>query len=94
MGNTCDTQRYSPYCNNQGYLLYSAFYEKKCLCDKNFYGDVQRKPIEFLIDFNRNANSSGVKATASTWKGNSANATKTTAARTAKSSWSTMNVPI
>lgn len=46
MGNDCDVQRYSPYCNNQGYLIYSAFYEKKCLCDKNFYGDVHIKIIK------------------------------------------------
>ena len=40
MGSECEYQRYSPYCNNKGYVVLSAFYEKKCLCDKNFYGDV------------------------------------------------------
>jgi len=40
MGYECETQRFTLYCNNKGYVVLSAFYEKKCLCEKNFYGDV------------------------------------------------------
>lgn len=51
-GQECKLQRFSSFCNNKGYMIYTAYYEKKCICDKNSYGDVNiliLKTSHFLL---------------------------------------------
>ncbi len=60
-------------------MIYTAYYEKKCICDKNSYGDVKKRELNFKIDKSiyfpkRNANFQDVRETGILFQESFANA--------------------